>query len=59
MVVSYVGERERIFRRWLGNVERLLDQPVDGGAAFAAWRDGYSAREYADELKGAARGARR
>jgi hypothetical protein len=53
MVVSYVGERERIFRRWLENVERLLDQPVDRGAAFAAWRDGYSVREYASELKGA------
>ena len=50
MVVSYVGERERIFRRWLENVERLLDQPVDRGAAFEAWRDGYSVREYVGEV---------
>jgi hypothetical protein len=50
MVVSYEHERERIFRRWLENVERLLDQPVDRGAAFEAWRDGYSVREYAGEV---------
>ena len=53
MVASYVRERERIFLRWLENVERLLNQPVDRGAAFAAWRDGYSVREYAGEIKGA------
>ena len=50
MVVSYEHERERIFRRWLENVERLLDQPVDRGAAFEAWRDRYSVREYAGEI---------
>jgi hypothetical protein len=50
MVVSYEHERERIFRRWLENVERLLNQPVDRGAAFGAWRDGYSVREYAGEI---------
>jgi hypothetical protein len=53
MVVSYEHERERIFRRWLENVERLLDQPVDRGAAFEAWRDGYSVREYAGEVTAA------
>ena len=50
MVASYVRERERIFLRWLENVERLLNQPVDRGAAFEAWRDGYSVREYAGEV---------
>ena len=50
MVVSYVRDRERIFQHWLGNVERLLDQPVDRGAAFEAWRNGYSVREYAGEV---------
>ena len=50
MVASYARERERIFRRWLENVERLLNQPVDRGAAFEAWRDGYSVREFAGEL---------
>jgi hypothetical protein len=29
MVASYVRERERIFLRWLENVERLLNRPVD------------------------------
>jgi hypothetical protein len=28
MVASYVRERERIFLRWLENVQRLLNQPV-------------------------------
>jgi hypothetical protein len=32
MVASYVRERERIFLRWLENVERLLDRPVDHDA---------------------------
>ena len=50
MVVSYEHERERIFLRWLENVERLLDQPVNRGVAFEAWRDGYSVREYAGEV---------
>ena len=50
MVVSYVRDRERIFRHWLENVERLLDRHVDRGAAFEAWRDGYSVREYAGEV---------
>jgi hypothetical protein len=53
MVVSYVCDRERIFRHWLENVERLLNQPVDRGAAFEAWRDGYSVREYAGEVTAA------
>ena len=51
MVVSYVHERERL--HWLENVERLLNQPVDRGAAFEAWRDGYSVREYAGEMTAA------
>ena len=50
MVASYVRERERIFLRWLENVERLLNQPVDRDAAFEAWTDGYSVREYAGEM---------
>ena len=50
MVASYVRERERIFLRWLENVERLLGRHVDRDAAFAAWRDGYSVREYAGEV---------
>jgi hypothetical protein len=50
MVASYVRERERIFLRWLENVERLLNQPVDRDAAFKAWGDGYSVREYAGEV---------
>jgi hypothetical protein len=50
MVASYVPERERIFLRWLENVERLLNQPVDRDAAYKAWSDGYSVREYAGEV---------
>ena len=53
MVVSYEHERERIFGHWLENVERLLNQPVDRGAAFEAWRDSYSVREYAGEVTAA------
>jgi hypothetical protein len=49
MVASYVRERERIFLRWLENVERLLNQQVNRDAAYKAWRDGYSVREYAGE----------
>ena len=50
MVASYARERDCIFLRWLENVERLLNQPVDRGAAFEAWTDGYSVREYAGEV---------
>ena len=50
MVASYVRERECIFLRWLENVERLLDQPVDRDPAYKAWGDGYSVREYAGEI---------
>ncbi len=50
MVASYVRERERIFLRWLENVERLLGRHVDRDAAYKAWRDGYSVREYASEV---------
>jgi hypothetical protein len=49
MVASYGRERERIFLRWLENVERLLNQQVNRDAAYKAWRDGYSIREYAGE----------
>ncbi len=50
MVASYLRERDRIFLRWLENVERLLGRHVDRGAAFEAWRNGYSVREYAGEM---------
>jgi hypothetical protein len=50
MVASYVRERERIFLRWLENVERLLGRHVDPEAAYKAWRDGYTVREFAGEL---------
>ena len=48
---SYVRERERIFLRWVENLERLLNQPVDRDAAYKVWRDGYSVREYAGERR--------
>jgi hypothetical protein len=46
-VLSFEQERERIFRRWLSRVERLLDRHLDREAAFEAWADGYSVAEYA------------
>ena len=49
-VLSFEQERERIFMRWLSRVERLLDRHLDREAAFEAWTDGYSVREYAAEL---------
>ena len=56
-MLSFVEERDRIFERWLSEVERLLDRHLDRDDAFAAWTNGYSVAEYAAELK--ARGARR
>jgi hypothetical protein len=53
MVASYARERKRIFLRWLENVERLLNQPVDRDVAYKAWTDGYSVREYAGEVTAA------
>ena len=53
MVASYVCEREQIFLCWLENVERLLGRHVDHDAAFEAWGDGYSVREYAGEVTAA------
>jgi hypothetical protein len=50
MVASYVRERERIFLRWLANVERMLNQTVDRDAAYKAWQEGYSVREYFGEV---------
>jgi hypothetical protein len=50
MVASYVRERNVIFLRWLENVERLLGRHVDRDAAFEAWTNGYSVREYAGEV---------
>jgi hypothetical protein len=47
---SNCSKRERIFLRWLENVERLLDRHVDRDAAYKVWRDGYSVREYAGEV---------
>jgi hypothetical protein len=35
-VLSCVHERERIFLRWLSEVERLLDHQVDRDAAYEA-----------------------
>jgi hypothetical protein len=49
-VLSFVRERERIFLRWLSEVERLLDHQVDPDAAFKAWAEGYSAAEYAAKI---------
>ena len=49
-VLSFEEERERIFMCWLSRVERLLDRHLDREAAFEAWTDGYSVREYAAEL---------
>ena len=46
-VMSFAQERERIFLRWLSEVEQLLDRHLDRDAAFEAWADGYSASEYA------------
>jgi hypothetical protein len=40
-------------------VERLINQPVDRGAAFEAWRDGYSVREYVGEVTAARRAVSR
>jgi hypothetical protein len=56
-MLSFVKERDRIFESWLSEVERMLDWHPDHDDAFAAWTNGYSAVEYAAELK--ARGARR
>ena len=50
-VLSFVRERERIFLRWLSEVERLLGDQVDRDAAFEAWTEGYSAAEYAREVE--------
>ena len=49
-VLSFESERERIFLRWLSEVERLLDRLVERDAAFKAWTEGYSAAEYAAEI---------
>jgi hypothetical protein len=48
-VLSFECERERIFLRWLSEVERLLDRQVERDAAFAGWTEGSSAAEYADQ----------
>ena len=50
-VLSFECERERIFLRWLSEVERLLGDQVDRDAAFEAWTEGYSAAEYAREVE--------
>jgi hypothetical protein len=59
MVASYVRERDCIFLRWLENVERLLGRHVDRDAAFEAWTDGYSVREFAGEMTAARRAVSR
>jgi hypothetical protein len=45
MVPRFERQTEILFERWLEHVERLLNQPVDRGAAFEAWREGYSVRD--------------
>jgi hypothetical protein len=46
MVASYVRERERIFLRWLENVERLLNQPES--IAMPPSRHGATATAFAN-----------
>ena len=46
-VLSFVEEQERIFGRWLSEVEQLVGHGLDRDAAFDAWANGYSATEYA------------
>jgi hypothetical protein len=50
-VLSFERERELIFLRWLSEVERLVVHQVDRDAAFEAWTKGYSAVEYAREVR--------
>jgi hypothetical protein len=50
MVPSFERQTEILFERWLERVECLLDRHVDRGAAYKAWRDGYSVREYVGEV---------
>jgi hypothetical protein len=57
-VVSYVEERERIFERWVSEVEQLVDRQLDRDQAFEAWANGYSAAEYAAEVSGDELGSR-
>ena len=51
MVPSGARQCEVVFERWLEHVERLLDRSVDRGAAYKAWSDGYSVREFAAEVE--------
>jgi hypothetical protein len=50
MVPSFERQIEVLFEHWLENVERRLGRHVDRDAAYKAWRDGYSVREYAGEI---------
>jgi hypothetical protein len=50
MVLNFERQTEILFQRWLERVERLVGRHVDRGAAYKAWRDGYSVREYAGEV---------
>ena len=50
-VLSFEEERERIFGRWLSEVERLLDRHLDRDTAYEAWADGYSVAEYAANVE--------
>jgi|EndMetStandDraft_8_1072994.scaffolds.fasta_scaffold560467_3 hypothetical protein len=50
MVLSFDRQIEVLFGHWLENVERLLGRHVDREAAYKAWRDGYSIREFATEM---------
>jgi hypothetical protein len=48
-MLSFAEERDRIFERWLSEVERLLDRHLGRDDAFAAWTNGYSVAECAYE----------
>jgi hypothetical protein len=50
MVPSFERQIEILFEHWLANVERLLGRHVDHDAAYKAWRDGYSIREFVAEV---------
>ena len=50
-MLSFVEERDRIFERWLSEVERLVGRRLDRDQAFDAWTNGYSVAEHAAELK--------
>ena len=54
-MLSFVEERDRIFERWLSEVERLVGRRLDRDQAFDAWTNGYSVTEHVAELKASRR----